>query len=93
MWQYFFTPTSTDEALRLLAEHQARARLIVGGTDIILELERRQRSDVDTLIDISRVHGLDKINLDRDTLRLGPLVTHNHVVGSTPCVERALPDT
>jgi carbon-monoxide dehydrogenase medium subunit len=91
MWQYFFTPTSVDETLRLLAEHRERARLIVGGTDIILELERGQRAGVDTLIDISRVHGLDKITLERETLRLGPLVTHNHVVSSTPCVERAFP--
>lgn len=91
MWQYYFTPVSIDETLRLLAEHQERARLIVGGTDIILELEREQRPGIDTLIDISRVRGLDKITLDGDTIRLGPLVTHNHVVGSALCVERAFP--
>jgi xanthine dehydrogenase iron-sulfur cluster and FAD-binding subunit A len=91
MWQNYYTPTSVDETLRLLAEHRERARLIAGGTDIILELEREQRPGVDVLIDVSRVHGLDKIRLDRDTIRLGPLVTHNHVVGSTLCVERAFP--
>jgi xanthine dehydrogenase iron-sulfur cluster and FAD-binding subunit A len=91
MWQYYYTPTSIDEALRLLAKHEQQARVIVGGTDIILELERHQRPGVDTLIDISRVRGLDKIALEGDVIHLGPLVTHNQVVGSELCVERALP--
>jgi xanthine dehydrogenase iron-sulfur cluster and FAD-binding subunit A len=91
MWQYYFTPTSIDEVLRLLAEHGAQARVIAGGTDIILELERGQRPGVDTLIDISRVRGLDKIAADGDTIRLGPLVTHNQIVSSALCLERAFP--
>lgn len=91
MWQNYYTPTSVDEALRLLAEYQEQARLIAGGTDILLELEREQRPGVNTLIDISRIRGLDKIRLDGEDIRLGPLVTHNHVVGSAVCVERAFP--
>jgi carbon-monoxide dehydrogenase medium subunit len=65
--------------------------VIVGGTDIIIELERGQRPGVEILIDISRVHGLDKIALEGDTLVIRPLVTHNHVVASELCVERAFP--
>lgn len=91
MWQNYYTPTSVEETLRLLAEHKTNARLVAGGTDLILELERGQRPGVDTLIDISRVHGMDKITLDDETIRLGPLVTHNHVIDSAPCVERAFP--
>src|SRR5262245_59916040 len=90
-WQHYFSVTSVDEALRLLAEHGSSARLVAGGTDIILELERRQRPGVDTLIDISRIPGLDEIRLHGDTIRLGALVTHNHVVGSTTIQKRALP--
>ena len=91
MWRNYYTPTSIDETLRLLAEYRGRARLIAGGTDVRLELERAQRPGVDTLIDCGRIRGLDKITLEGDTMRLGPLVTHNHVVGSTLCVERAFP--
>jgi len=92
MWHNFYTVTSVEEALRLLAEHGERARLIAGGTDLVLEMERRQRPGVETLIDISRVAGLDRIRLDDEGwIRLGPLVTHNQVVASTLCVERAFP--
>lgn len=91
MWQNYYTATSIDETLRLLAAYREQARLIAGGTDVLIELERRQRPGVVTLIDISRMRGLDKIALDGNTFRLGPLVTHNHVVASTDCVARAFP--
>ncbi len=91
MWQNYHTVTSVSEALKLLHEHGARARLVAGGTDIIIELERKQRPGVDTLIDISRVPGLDEIRLHGDSIRLGPLVTHNHAVASEIIHSRALP--
>jgi xanthine dehydrogenase iron-sulfur cluster and FAD-binding subunit A len=90
-WKHYFSVTSVDEALHLLGERGSSARLVAGGTDIILELERGQRTGVDTLIDISRIPGLDEIRLHGDTIRLGALVTHNHVVGSQIVQERALP--
>jgi carbon-monoxide dehydrogenase medium subunit len=91
MWNHYYSVTSIDEALQLLAEHQARARVIAGGTDILIELERHQRPGVDVLIDISRVPDLNHIALHGDQIHLGPLVTHNQVVGSDLLVDRALP--
>lgn len=91
MWSRYFSVTTVEAALGLLAEHGQAARLIAGGTDILIELERHQRPGVEVLIDISRIPGLNQIELRGDEFRLGPLVTHNHVVGSTALVERALP--
>ncbi|CAG0979626.1 partial Nicotinate dehydrogenase FAD-subunit, partial [Anaerolineae bacterium] len=91
MWTAYYSVTTVSEALHLLAEYQQRARIIAGGTDIILELERGLRPNVEVLIDISRVPGLDQISLKGDSIALGPLVMHNHVVGSPLAVQRALP--
>ena len=91
MWKNYHSVTSIGEALELLTEYREEARIIAGGTDILLELEGGQRPDVTALIDISRVPGLDNITLHGDEIHLGPLVTHNHVVGSNVIVERALP--
>ena len=91
MWQNYYSVTSVSEALDLLAQYGERARIVAGATDLIIEIERGQRPGVDTLIDITRVPGLDRISVRGDTFRLGPLVTHNHVVGHRGIVERALP--
>ncbi len=91
MWKQYYSVSSIGEALELLSRFRERARIIAGGTDIIIELERHQRPGVDVLIDITRVPGLDQITQHGDQFRLGPLVTHNHVVGNSLLVERALP--
>ena len=92
MWQSYASVATLDEALRLLAERRAQARVVAGATDIILEIERGVRQGITTLIDITRVPGLAHITLDGDgVIHLGPLVTHNHCVDSKLIVERALP--
>jgi carbon-monoxide dehydrogenase medium subunit len=90
MWRNYYTVTSVEEALRLLAEYRGRARIIAGGTDLILELENGQRPGLDTLIDVTRIPGLDHIRLGQDGwVHMGPLVTHNHCANSTLIIERA----
>lgn len=88
-----FTPATVEEALQLLAIHKANGRLIAGGSDLLLELERHQRPGIDTLIDISRIPDLNTITLnkERNLIEMGALVTHNQVVGSQLIVAQALP--
>ena len=92
MWHNYINVTTTEEALQALSENGERARIVAGATDLILELERGVRRNIDTLIDVTRIPRLDQIALDEDgIIHLGPLVTHNHCVESDLLRERAYP--
>ncbi len=91
MWKTYYTPNTPAEALTLLNTHRSAARIISGGTDLLLELERGARQ-VEAVIDVSRVAGLDTIALKEDgRIHLGPAVTHNQVVDSDLCRQHAFP--
>jgi len=92
MWKTYILPATLDEALDALAEFGPKARVLAGATDLMLELKRGQRPDVEAVVDITRIAGLETITLDEDGwFHLGPLVTHNHVVASEALRQRAFP--
>ncbi len=92
MWHTYINATSVDEVLQILNDQGERARIVAGGTDLILELERGVRRGIDTIIDVTRIPHLDKITIDEDgIIHLGPLVTHNHCVASSLIRERGYP--
>jgi carbon-monoxide dehydrogenase medium subunit len=83
-------PATLDEALTLLNHHGERGRIIAGGTDLLLEMQRRVRG-VDYLIDLSAIDDLASISLVDDFITLGPLTTHRDVVASDLIVASGLP--
>lgn len=92
MWHDYFNVSTSDEVIEILAERGEKARIIAGGTDLILEIERGIRTGIDTIIDISRIPNLDLITLDKDqNIHIGPLVTHNDCVVSPLIRQRAFP--
>jgi carbon-monoxide dehydrogenase medium subunit len=97
MWQSYYTPTSVDETLRLLAEQGSGVRLIAGGTDLLIELRRGVRQ-VSALIDVTRIPGSGGISEadgvrtdDEGWIRIGPTVTHNQAAASSLLAERGFP--
>lgn len=92
MWKQHINALNIDQVIDLLDRYQDNARVIAGGTDLILEIERGTRKDVETLIDISRVGGLSEIQLDEEgNLHIGSMVTHNQVVADPLARQHAYP--
>lgn len=92
MWTEYINAVSIAQVTQILAEKGPAARIVAGGTDLILELERGARAGIETIIDISRIPGLDTISLDEDgVIHLGALVTHNHCAASKLIREQAYP--
>jgi carbon-monoxide dehydrogenase medium subunit len=90
MWKTFLQPVSLAEALDLAGEYGTNARLIAGGTDVLVELQRGVKP-TQTLIDMSAVPELQYIRLDGAFLALGALTTHNDVLRSPLSWQYALP--
>jgi carbon-monoxide dehydrogenase medium subunit len=91
VWREYHAPLAVEETLRLLAEHGTGARIIAGGTDLLVELRRAARPEL-VLVDVTRTNDLDSMRLDDGgMIHLGPGVTHNQAAASGLLRERAAP--
>jgi len=90
MWQNYLQPTTFDQAMHLLREHAGQARIVAGGTDVLVELQRGIKPTA-TLIDITRIAQLKYARVEDGVMRLGALATHNDVLASRECVAGGLP--
>jgi carbon-monoxide dehydrogenase medium subunit len=90
MWQTYLQPTTLQDTLDLLHQHGPQARIVAGGTDLMVELQRGIKP-TSTVIDITRLRELKYVREVGGTLRLGALATHNDILASRQCIERALP--
>jgi carbon-monoxide dehydrogenase medium subunit len=90
MWQDYLQPASLDDALMLLRRHAGDARIVAGGTDVVVELQRGVRP-TNTLIDITTLPGLRYVRRENGSIRIGALATHNDIIASTECRVGAWP--
>lgn len=84
-------PVDLAEALELLAEYGSDARILAGGSDLLLEMQRLVRTDFSVLVDITGIAGLNTISETDGQIEIGPLVTHNQAVASPIITGGALP--
>jgi CO/xanthine dehydrogenase FAD-binding subunit len=82
LWNHYHTPTTIDDALDLLARYAGQAKIIAGGTDLLVDMRADLRPPHEALIDVTRIPELGAITRDGDTITLGAGVTHTQIVQS-----------
>jgi CO/xanthine dehydrogenase FAD-binding subunit len=60
----YVAPRTLPEAVGFLSAQKERARVLAGGTDLIVQI-REQRRDVDLLVDVKRIPELNELRYDR----------------------------
>jgi carbon-monoxide dehydrogenase medium subunit len=85
----FRTPTSLEEALGLLREHGDDAKLIAGGTALVILMKQRLVRPA-VLVSLQRVAELRGVEANDGGVRIGALTTHREAEGS-PLVRERLP--
>jgi len=82
-------PSSVDEAIGLMQRFGDDAKLLAGGQSLIAALNMRLSAPA-VLVDINRIPGLDTIDRNGETVRIGALARHSAVEVSA-AVAQALP--
>ncbi len=78
----FHSPRTFDEGLSLLARFGADAKIIAGGTDLLIELRKPDAKVPKAVIDVTRMSELQGIREEGDSVVLGALATHTEILRS-----------
>ena len=70
----FLFPTTIEEAIEMLATHNGQARILAGGTDLMLAMHQGQVAPI-ALVDITPIAGLDRIEVGDEWVTVGAAVT------------------
>jgi carbon-monoxide dehydrogenase medium subunit len=79
-WNNYYVPGTVGEALEILQRYDGQARVVGGGTDLLVEARRGLRRPFEAIVDASRIGGLGSIVEDGEYIVIGCGVTHTTIV-------------
>lgn len=85
-WTNYYAPDNLADALQILQRYDGRARVVGGGTDLLVESRRGLRRPFAAIVDATRIGGLDRIEEDGDFIVIGCGVTHTTIVSDARIV-------
>lgn len=96
IWQKYVIPRSIEEAIHYLTSAPGSARPIGGGTDLLLEIQQGHHPPVHTLVDVTRIPDLLRLQEMGERLFIGaavpvkvitesPLVRHHALAVAEAC--------
>ncbi|MDI6803556.1 MAG: FAD binding domain-containing protein [Bacteroidota bacterium] len=75
----YISAKTINEATEVLKVLQSEARIIAGGTDVLIELRRPNAKTPQTIIDITSIDELRGISESNGSIILKPLATHTEI--------------
>lgn len=93
VFENYHMPVTVEQALALLAHYEGRARVVAGGTDLLVdsqaEFYQGHRPHFDALVDVTRIAGANEIREQDGFLVIGCGVTHTQIVAASLVQSRA----
>ena len=84
----YFEPKTLREAVSLLARYGEKAKVIAGGTDVLVDMKFKEEPLC--LVNIKRIPGMSYIREEKGSLRIGAL-TPIREIETSPLVRQKLP--
>jgi carbon-monoxide dehydrogenase medium subunit len=78
----YIAPETYDEACRVLDEFSTRAKILAGGTDLMIQMERGQRNP-EVLVSLDRIPGWDALHT-QDGVHMGAGTSYRQLEKSLP---------
>ena len=78
----YFEPSSIEDACALLRKYGKKAKIIAGGTDILVKMKNKTVNP-QYLININKIQNLNKIKNESNGLHIGSLVTLSDITKSS----------
>ena len=86
----YFEPKTVEEACSLLDQHREKAKLVAGGTDLLVRMKQRTMMP-QCLINLKRIPNLDYVHYDgREGMRIGSL-TRLRDIETSPVIQKSFP--
>jgi carbon-monoxide dehydrogenase medium subunit len=90
LWSSYVLAHSLEEAFAALGERPGQSCPVAGGTDLLLEIQQGHQDPIHTLVDISRIPELGKLEQRGNFLFVGAAVPVREITSSPLVHEHAL---
>ncbi|MGD2156373.1 MAG: FAD binding domain-containing protein [Anaerolineales bacterium] len=89
LWENYYVAHSLAEALNILQTAPEAARIIAGGTDLLLDIQQGRLAHTQTLVDITGIGELNELEIRGNDLFIGAAVPLNKIIYSEIVQEHA----
>jgi carbon-monoxide dehydrogenase medium subunit len=79
-WQRYLQPEKVEDALAALDSADGKARLVAGGTDLLLDIQQGRHPPVEVLVDVAGIGEMRTILVEGDVALIGAAIPHAVIV-------------